>query len=108
VDTGCFGASETAALSAVLGLISVTGELEASLSAPAADCVFAVSNNGSAGFSFAPSLASGAALDASNSTAAWRCATLAGAAVLWSGFGSSCFGTYSAVGAEGSIDRRPT
>src|SRR6185295_8223666 len=108
VDTGCFGASPAGTLSAVLGLISTTGGLEGSLSAMAVDCVFAASVNESAGFSFAPSVASGGSFDASDCTAAWRCATVPVVAVLCSGFGSVCFATDSAVEAGASIDKRPT
>src|SRR5262245_42773860 len=74
VDTGCFGASKAGVLSAVLGLISTTAGLEVSLSAMVVDCVFAVSVDESAGFSLAPSLAAGAAIDAFDCTAAWCCA----------------------------------
>src|SRR6476659_4235205 len=93
VDTGCFGASPAGTLTAVLGLISTKGGLEDSLSATAVDCVFEVSVNESAGFSFAPSLAPSAAFDASDCTAAWRWATEPAAPALCSGFGSVCFAT---------------
>src|SRR5262245_2256510 len=108
VATGGLGASTTGALSGVSGLIRTTGGLEDFRSAMAVDGVCAVSVDEPAGIPFAPSLASRAAVDASDGTAAWRCATGAASAVLCSGFGSVCFVTDSAVRAGASIDRRPT
>jgi hypothetical protein len=105
LDIGCLGAWKTGAWSALLGLISTKGGLDDSLSATAVDCVFAASVNESAGFSFAQSLASGAAFEASDSAAACRCAS-AGTA-LGSGFGSILLATDSVVGAGTSFDRRP-
>src|SRR5690349_8386264 len=72
VDTSGFGAANAVPLSALLGLISITGGLEGSLSATVIDCFFAVSFNESIGFSFVSSLTSGATFDASDCTTAWR------------------------------------